>query len=76
VGNGWQELPDGGWGCYSAEGLRGEGTIGPRRVRCLTPYLQVRRHLGYEPDADDRHDLRRLAQRFGIELPAPFAASN
>jgi hypothetical protein len=44
--------------------LRGEGT------------LQVRHHLGYEPDADDRHELRRLAQRFGMELPAPFEASN
>ena len=43
---------------------RGEGT------------LQVRHHLGYEPDADDRHELRRLAQRFGMELSAPFEASN
>ena len=35
--------------------------------------------LGFEhadPDADDCHELRRLAQRFEMELPAPFEASN
>ena len=73
-GNGWQELPDGGWGRYSAEGLRGLGTIAQRRVRCLTADLQVRHHLGYEPDAEDRHDMNRLAERFGLELPPAYRA--
>ena len=71
-GNGWQELPDGSWGLYSAEGLRGVGTIAERRVPCLTPDLQVRHHLGYQPDADDQHDMRRLAERFQLELPSPY----
>jgi lincosamide nucleotidyltransferase A/C/D/E len=72
AGNGWQELPDGDWGCYSAEGLRGVGSIAQRRVRCLTPELQVRHHLGYEPDPDDHHDMRRLAERFQLHLPSPY----
>lgn len=71
-GNGWQELPDGSWGCYSADGLHGVGTIAQRRVRCLGPELQVRQHLGYEPDADDHHDMHRLAQHFQLELPPPY----
>jgi hypothetical protein len=41
-------------------------------VRCLTPELQVRHHLGYEPDADDHHDMQRLAERFGLDLPPPY----
>jgi lincosamide nucleotidyltransferase A/C/D/E len=72
AGNGWQELPDGTWGGYPAEGLRGLGVIGQRRVRCLTPELQVRHHLGYEPDADDHHDIRRLTARFNLEPPPPY----
>jgi len=75
MGSGWQELPDGGWGCYAAEGLRGAGTIARCRVRCLTPELQIRHHLGYEPDADDRHDMRQLAERFGLDLPPPYRAA-
>jgi lincosamide nucleotidyltransferase A/C/D/E len=71
-GNGWQELLDGSWGRYSAEGLRGVGIIGQRLVRCLAPELQARHHLGYEPDADDYHDMHRLAERFQLELPPPY----
>ena len=71
-GNGWQELPDGSWGRYPAEGLRGVGTIAQRRVLCLTPELQLDHHLGYQPDADDHHDMCRLADRFQLELPPPY----
>ena len=71
-GNGWQELPDGSWGPYPVEGLRGVGSIAERRVRCLTPELQLRHHLGYEPGANDHHDMRRLAERFQLELPPPY----
>ena len=71
-GNGWQELPDGTWGCYPAEGLHGVGTIAERHVRCLGPELQVRHHLGYEPDAGALHDMRRLAERFQLALPPPY----
>lgn len=64
-GDGWQPLGDGTWGGYAADGLAGIGLIGERRVRCLTPQLQLRHHLGYPPDDGDRHDLRTLADHFG-----------
>ncbi len=68
-GNGWQELGGGAWGGYPAEGLTGVGMVGGRQVRCLTPQLQVRHHLGYPLDATDRHDLGLLAERFGVAVP-------
>ena len=68
-GNGWQELGGGAWGGYPAEGLTGVGMVGGRQVRCLTPQLQVRHHLGYPLDASDRHDLGLLAERFGVAVP-------
>jgi hypothetical protein len=69
AGNGWQELPDGGWGLYPADGLRGRGEITGRPVRCTTPELQLRHHLGYRLTDTDRQDLRLLATRFGLPLP-------
>jgi lincosamide nucleotidyltransferase A/C/D/E len=72
-GNGWQELGDGAWGAYPAEGLAGTGTVGGRQVRCLTPELQVRHHLGYPPGSGDRHDLALLAERFGVAVPPVLA---
>ena len=68
-GNGWQELEAGGWGVYPADGLAGVGLVGGRQVRCLTAELQVRHHLGYPLGASDRHDLRLLAERFGVAVP-------
>ncbi len=71
-GNGWQPLGAGAWGSYPAGGLTGCGLIIGRRVRCLTPELQLRHHLGYAPSANDRHDLRLLAQHFGLALPPDY----
>lgn len=68
-GNGWQPLGEGAWGGYPAAGLRGVGTIAGRQVGCLTPELQLRHHLGYPPAESDRHDLRLLAERYGLSLP-------
>jgi lincosamide nucleotidyltransferase A/C/D/E len=68
-GNGWQELGTDAWGVYPVEGLAGVGMVGGRRVRCLTPQLQVRHHLGYPLGATDRHDLGLLAERFGVAVP-------
>jgi lincosamide nucleotidyltransferase A/C/D/E len=75
-GDGWQELGDGTWGCYPADGLGGTGTIAGRPVSCITPELQLRHHLGYEPEASDRYDLRQLAERFHLSLPAPYWESS
>lgn len=48
------------------------GVIGGRRVACVDAATQVRCHLGYPPQAKDRHDLRRLHERLGVELPTPY----
>jgi lincosamide nucleotidyltransferase A/C/D/E len=72
-GNGWQDLGADAWGGYAAEGLAGVGVIGGRSVRCLTPQLQVRHHLGYPMGATDRHDLALLAGRFGVAVPPGVA---
>jgi lincosamide nucleotidyltransferase A/C/D/E len=71
-GNGRQQLQDGSWGDYPAEGLAGSGVIQGQLVRCLSPQLQLRFHLGYEPDDDDRHDVALLCQRFGLEVPEAY----
>lgn len=68
-GNGWQPLGGGAWGAYPAEGLTASGTIADREVRCLTPELQLRHHLGYPPDQNGRHDLRLLADHHGLSIP-------
>ena len=68
-GNGWQPLGDGAWGAYPADGLDAGGEVGGRSVRCISPELQLRHHLGYPPDEHDRHDLRLLSERFGVGLP-------
>jgi lincosamide nucleotidyltransferase A/C/D/E len=69
AGNAWQQLSESRWALHPAEGLRGSGTIGGRRVPCVTPELQLRHHLGYDWDEHDRHDLALLADRFGLPLP-------
>ncbi len=69
LGNGWQPLGAGAWTEYPAEGLTGLGSIGGRQVRCLTPELQRRHHLGYPPDEDDCHDLRILAEHYDLPMP-------
>ena len=72
-GVGLQRQPDGSDFRYPPEGLAGMGTIAGRPVRCLTPELQLRCHLGYEPDDEDVHDMRLLCARFGMPLPPVFA---
>lgn len=69
LGNGWQPLGAGAWADYPADGLEAVGSIEGLNVRCLTPELQLRHHLGYPPDDDDRHDLRILARHYGLPVP-------
>jgi lincosamide nucleotidyltransferase A/C/D/E len=69
LGNGWQPLGADTWSDYPAEGLGAVGSIGGRQVRCLTPELQLRHHLGYPLDDEDRHDLRILATHFRLAVP-------
>jgi lincosamide nucleotidyltransferase A/C/D/E len=74
-GNGYQDLGDGTWCLYPAEGLTGTGEIEGRVVRCITPDLQLRHHLGYPPQGHDRADMARLAQGFGLVLPPPYTTA-
>ena len=69
AGNGWQELPEGGWGLHPAELLWHEGTIGGAAVSCIAPELQLRYHLGYPWRERDLDDLRVLSAACGIPLP-------
>jgi lincosamide nucleotidyltransferase A/C/D/E len=62
AGNGLQQLQDGSYGTYTAEGLSGRGRVGRRPVRCLSRDLQLRFHTGYEGDDNDRHDIELLRQ--------------
>lgn len=71
-GGGIQQQPDGSTFRYPPEGLTGTGTIAGKSVRCLTPELQLRCHFAYEPDDNDRHDVRLLCARFGLALPESY----
>lgn len=53
---------------YPADGF-GFGTVAGMRVPCLTAEQQVRFHSGYEPGENDRRDMRRLREYFGVQLP-------
>jgi lincosamide nucleotidyltransferase A/C/D/E len=73
-GNGWQPHGPRSWALYPADGFAGLGRIAGRTVRCLSPEVQVRHHLGYAWDDDDLHDLRLLADRFDVALPPEVEA--
>jgi lincosamide nucleotidyltransferase A/C/D/E len=68
-GNAWQPLPGGAWGAYPDDGLQGTGEIEGQPVPCITADLQLRHHLGYGWDENDRHDMELLAERFDVALP-------
>jgi len=68
-GNAWQPLPGGAWGAYPYEGLQATGEIKGRAVPCITAELQLRHHLGYAWDENDRHHMELLAECFGVALP-------
>jgi lincosamide nucleotidyltransferase A/C/D/E len=67
-----QRLQDGTMVPYPSQGFSGFGHIAGVRVACLTAVVQSLHHLGYEPDDKDHHDMGLLADRFGIDLPAPY----
>lgn len=71
-GGGIQQGADGTTFRYPPEGFTGIGEIAGASMRCLTPDLQLRCHLAYEPDDDDRHDMRLLCARFGLAALPPY----
>lgn len=55
---------------YPAEGFRGRGAIEGKEVLCLSPAVQILCHAhGYTPTEKDFRDMKRLSERFRIELP-------
>ncbi|MFD3444402.1 nucleotidyltransferase domain-containing protein [Microbacteriaceae bacterium 4G12] len=60
-------------GLFPAAGLGGVGSVAGRRVRCISPEVQVEFHRGYEVRDRDRHDVAMLCERFGLALPPEFA---
>lgn len=53
---------------YPSEGFSGRGCVEGRRVRCLSPEVQVIVHAGYELTDKDYRELYLLRERFGVEL--------
>ncbi len=72
---GVQQLQDGTPWRYRPEGFLAMGRVGGRSVSCLSAEVQILCHIGYAPDERDHHDMRRLAERFGIGLPEPYQMS-
>jgi lincosamide nucleotidyltransferase A/C/D/E len=59
---------------YITGGFGGRGVVAGRAVRCMTAEFQMWSHTGYEPDADDFHDVERLHIRFGLPIPNGYEA--
>jgi len=72
TGNATQQLQNGTLAPYPSAGFSGSGYVAGVRVACLTAAVQAHHHLGYDPDQKDRHDMALLAERCGIDLPAPY----
>lgn len=71
-GGGVQALPGGRSYRYPTEGFSGVGTVGGKRLPCLTAAVQIECHLGYDPTEKDRRDVTLLADRFRLLLPGPY----
>ena len=68
-GNGVYRMEDGRDWSYPAAGFAGRGHVSGRRVRCLSPEVQVLVHDDYELTEKDYRELRLLHERFGVALP-------
>jgi hypothetical protein len=78
TGDGWQQLSESGkaWGHHPAGDLAATGSIEGVAVRCISASLQVRFRMGYEWSDRDEHDLRLLAERFGVRVPPPIGRAD
>lgn len=71
-GDGRYLMDDGEEWTYPAAGFSGEGRVLGRRVRCLTPEVQMLCHTGYEPHLGSFDDVWALHRRFGIPVPQEY----
>ncbi|CAN5228075.1 aminoglycoside nucleotidyltransferase [soil metagenome] len=58
---------------YPVAGFAGLGYVAGRRVRCLTPEVQMLCHTGYEPHQASYDDVMTLSRRFGIPVPKEYS---
>jgi lincosamide nucleotidyltransferase A/C/D/E len=72
-GGGVQQLQDGGTYRYPPSGFASHGLVGGTDLPCISAETQIECHLGYVPDAEDRHDVELLAKHFGLPLPTAYA---
>jgi lincosamide nucleotidyltransferase A/C/D/E len=68
-GGGVYQMEDGTEWVYPSDGFTGRGSVDDRRVRCLSPEVQVLVHAGYELTQKDYRELYLLRERFGVEPP-------
>ena len=61
---------------YPADSLKGTGTINGQQVKCVTADQLVKFHIGYEPDENDKKDVKALCEKFGIEVPKEYTDYN
>jgi lincosamide nucleotidyltransferase A/C/D/E len=57
---------------FAASALNGSGTIGDRKVACISPEWLVRFHTGYDVDETDWADVSALCERFDIPIPDDY----
>lgn len=48
------------------------GHLGGEQVLCVSAETQLRAHVGYEPQPEDRADVHAIAERFGLPLPQGY----
>ena len=56
---------------YPRDSFDGVGRVGGREVPCMSVTGQILGHIGYEPDEQDRQDMRLLRERFDFAMPLP-----
>jgi len=66
--------PNGADAFFPTSGFSGLGQITGKEFPCLSPRLLVLFHTGYPPQPKDRHNVRLLCARFGINLPSGYEA--
>lgn len=54
---------------YPAAALLRRGAIKGLPVNCMSPEYQMANHTGYELRGSDHHDVRALAEKFGLDIP-------
>jgi len=57
---------------YGPHRVTGTGTIDAYPVKCITAYVMIEFHSGYELNENDYHDIQALCGKFGFELTEEY----